>query len=47
MCKLMSFRELLELQEIHEKEINKIEYRKKNLSDLRAALMDEFLEFRK
>lgn len=43
----VSFKELLELQEVHEKEINKIEYRKKTLSDLRAALMDEFLEFRK
>lgn len=41
------FRELLELQETHEKEINSIENRKKTLSDLRAALMDEFLEFRK
>ncbi len=47
MSEPLSFRELLELQEIHELEINKIEFRKKNLSDLRAALMDEFLEFRK
>lgn len=47
MNEIITFKELLELQEIHELEINKIEQRKKTLSDLRAALMDEFLEFRK
>lgn len=46
------FKDILKLQEIHEVEVNKpredgFTARNKNYIDLRGALMDEFMEFRK
>lgn len=47
-----SFKDILELQEIHEIEVNKpredgFVAREKKYHDLRGALMDEFMEFRR
>lgn len=52
MTEPMSFKEILELQRIHEEEVNKprkdgFVARPKKYVDIRGALMDEFMEFRR